>query len=456
MEKIESNIFKIKPIDQQDMISLLSHALLLLLFKFMLERLYITFVYPSFAYMGYGLDISPAKTIESYILLAVLVFITPRGDSRLSHIFLNMQLSLMIVPMLSYYGLNNGSRVFMYVVCFSYVIQVFLLKPQMNPQQVFFRGSTTQRLIEYLLFFIVIITIVLSVVYNGLPGLDALRLSDVYEIRADIVLPRFLSYLSTWTAKILLPFLIAFSLVRKKYLLCVFYILMQLVMFLIYAHRSWLFLIPLVLFVYWAQKKKLVTKLMNLLLALGTSVLYVGQLLGDSFFTITSLIVRRALMTPAMLKFAYYDFFSGNPKLYLAEGQIGNLFNISSPYSKPVTALVADYVRAGSTTVANTGYHADAYANFGLPGILIFAVLLAIIIRLMEKYSSNISLAVVVSSAAFSLYSLNDGALLTNLLTGGMLLLLILFIFFNSHAGIASGIKSKQQSKYIRNRKSAR
>ena len=133
-------------------------------------------------------------------------------------------------------------------------------------------------------------------------------------------------------------------------------------------------------------------------------------------------------MIPAQLKFVYYEYFSVRKKVYFADGVIGSIFNIISPYEEAIPKTIGAYLGEGESN-ANTGYWGDAYANAGVLGVILFSVILALMIIILAKLGRKINPSVVVASMTFSLFSLNDGALLTNILTGGMFIFFIIFYF---------------------------
>lgn len=71
---------------------------------------------------------------------------------------------------------------------------------------------------------------------------------------------------------------------------------------------------------------------------------------------------------------------------------------------------------------ANTGILADSYAELGILGILLIAILSGIMIGLIEKITYDLPIYVVIGILAYPIVMLNDNPLLTNLLTNGWLI----------------------------------
>ena len=75
---------------------------------------------------------------------------------------------------------------------------------------------------------------------------------------------------------------------------------------------------------------------------------------------------------------------------------------------------------------ANTGIVGDAFMNFGFIGLALWGILLAIILKLVDSCSKRVDFRVGVAAIAMPTMSLVSSALLTCLLTHGLLLALLL------------------------------
>jgi hypothetical protein len=74
----------------------------------------------------------------------------------------------------------------------------------------------------------------------------------------------------------------------------------------------------------------------------------------------------------------------------------------------------------------NTGVVADAFMNFGFAGLFLWALLLALLLKLFDMSTEGKDMKVAVGGIAIPAISLTNSALLTNLLTHGLLLSLLL------------------------------
>ncbi len=406
----------------------------LLLFKILLDIAYITAINPMYEYTGFILELNYIKLIESYFWFILICFLLPKGDTRPSYVILQIHFIIMVIPMFTIYAFTNQSSIFLRVFCLCYIIEVILVRllPKIKVVKI-----TNAQILLYafvgILTFFIYATMIKA---NGIPTLTALNLLKVYEIRDKTIYPFLLSYLVPWQAKVINPFLITIFYYNKKYKHMAAVLLMHLILYLITAHKSFLFA-PIVVLgcIFIANKNKLSSlSVIGATITVGVS-LFISKLNISSWPL--SLFVRRLFFVPAQNKFYYYDFFSQNDLLYFADGQIGSLFSIQSPYDLNAAHLIGDVYYNNPLMAANTGYLADAYANLGFSGMLIFALIFTFILLIIDSIASNIDKGIVIGLVIMPMLTLNDGALLTSLSTHGLLLAIVTLYLYgnekNSH-----------------------
>jgi hypothetical protein len=234
-------------------------------------------------------------------------------------------------------------------------------------------------------------------------------------------------YSLTWQSGVVNPFLIAYGTVHRHRTHLVAGILGQLVLFSVAASKSMLvssFIVWLAIFLLHEDRRH---RAAPRLLLVVSAVVAVGgghQLVTGSI-DLNSVLARRAIMTPPVLTRYYFDFFGANPKTHLSQSVLGWLFDY--PYTQSIPRTVgARYV--GEATSANANFFADAFANFGLTGVAVFSLLLATMFLLIDANSRNIDIRLATASLVVAGTSLVNSALLTSLLTHGLLLALILLV----------------------------
>ncbi|MHA1401789.1 MAG: O-antigen polymerase, partial [Candidatus Heimdallarchaeaceae archaeon] len=360
----------------------LSEIGLLLGFKIILEIAYILFVNPYYRYAGFPLQLNGLKLLESYLFLLFLFFFLPPGEHKISSVGTKLLFLLMIVPTLSLYALKNESRVFLYLFVAGFWLT--LLTVQILPG---IRVKRVKNLNSILFFSIGIFSILVYATLmklNGIPTLRALDFASVYEIRAVVKHgPKVMGYLIPWQAQVINCFLIGLSWYKRKYFCLLAMLSLQFLLFLITAHKSFLFSPLLIIFLIYAiQKKRLLRlSLIALIIVVLFSLLFYkisGRL------RIPSMFIRRVFFVPALNYFNYYDFFSKNQLMYLSDSHLGSLFS-KNPYNMPIPNMIGMLYHDHPTTWVNTGYLANAYMNFGFLGILLFSLILGVIFLMMDS-----------------------------------------------------------------------
>jgi len=399
----------------------LTEIALLLVFKALLEIAYIVFVNPIYAYMGFYLQLNALKLLESYLLLVVLFLFLPPRELKPSAIGLKLLFVLAIVPTLSLYALKDESRPFLYLVLAGFWCTLCAIRILPRIRLASIKDSVPALVPVLAIIFVLAYGGLLA--FAGLPKVN-LDLGAVYEIRTGYVqgLPRFMLYLVLWQANVVNSFLIALAWHKRWYFGLVGVGLLQVALFMYTGMKSVLLGPALVLFLVYAVQKRCAFRLTLQALILGLLFsLGVYRLAGS--IMLPSLFIRRAFFVPAQNYFNYYDFFSRNQLMYLSQSILG--FVLDNPYSMRVSNMMGELYYGNPSTSVNTGYLADAYMNFGAPGVLIFSFLLGVLLVVLDSIAKKSDVTLAVAVTAVPMISLVNSALLTTLLTHGFLVALL-------------------------------
>ena len=100
---------------------------------------------------------------------------------------------------------------------------------------------------------------------------------------------------------------------------------------------------------------------------------------------------------------------------------------VNYPYAAEPPYLIGALYFHSASNDANANIWADAYANFGYPGIVCFTILFAILLWLYDSIAAG-SRNTRVAALAIGLpaFALANGGLLTSLLTNGVALAMLL------------------------------
>ena len=434
----------------------LKNLALLLTYKILLDYAYLGIIADLFAYMGMEKDVNILKIAAAYILVFVLWLITPTRNYKILNIFVNMQLVIMLIPMLTMYGANNESTLYLSIVLICYAVQCLFC--MMQKKYVSVKVNTTNMDFDRLLPLLAVITVGLCILKFGIPSLKALNITRVYEIRIENALSFPLSYLVPWCAKVLIPFGFILSLEEKKYRKSMCYLLLQGILYLSFAHKTFLFIIIVAGGVWLVCRKRWFYQALYSIFPIGIFVsIFIYQVTGN--ILAISYFVRRVLIVPASLKFIYYEYYSSHPKAHFLGSIIGKALELDSPYEKSIAAQIGEYM-GSPQAMMNTGYLGEGYAQGGYFALVIMSLLLLVICKVCTL-KKNVNMNVFLPMFILWFYTLNDIAFQTSLMTGGGLILILLFIVWperknlyhsgempDADAGGANDVRNFGKSRY--------
>lgn len=371
-------------------------------------------------------------------LWIIVLFLNIRHEERtVSSFLLNFHLIIGIIPIAVIYSLCNGSTAYFTVLCIAYLVAELLVKVKWKKEG--FSSFYIERFTQFVLFGCMLVVLgILGYTFmtNGLPTLTALNFSDVYDLRGDgyFITNEYLNYIYRWTMAVFLPFLLAYFLVKQRYLLATICVMISFVFYLYSGNKTNLFLIPLVIGVYiFAQYKDTNYRfygLFTLVLALTVPLTTLAN-----FYMPFSLFVRRTLVIPANLKFVYYDFFSNNPKLGLSGTLWGSKLGVTYPYEKKIGYIISEEYFGLPNMNSNTGFLAEGFSRFGYVGIFLVLILFAMILILLDRLQRRTGYTFAVTMSVYPIFTLNDGQLIDSLIFGPMLvLLLVILLYHDNHS----------------------
>ena len=399
----------------------------LIFYKIILDLVYVFFICDEYGYnLNFKVDFDFVRFVEGWVLCGIIIALIPRKQSIVAY-YLLMQFIITIMPMLVIYGLYDRSRFFIYLICIVHSVQCVLEKCinfKIPYKTMLRQGSDINRIIIVLVAGSVFF---LTLVQFGLPGFQALNINNVYMIRAENSVSGVLAYLTFWFFNVVLPMVIVYSLIKGKKVNMFLFCAVALFLYMTYAQKSWLMSLFFILAIYVACKRDIYTKCCCIGLPLLVTLCMICYRLNRKLIVLPSMFVRRVLFVPADIKFEYYEFFENREKLHFSEGMIGKIFKMEPVYDKEIALIIGDELgEVGSS--CNTGYLADAYANLGTLGVILFGLLLFLILKVLDIALKKEDFVANFSVVSYSLYTLNDGALLTRLLTGGLALLIVMLI----------------------------
>jgi len=427
--------------------------ILCIAFKVTYELLYIYQLYGAFDYYYARLsitmlDMDAWKCFCSYLIFFILLLLTPKYTERPSSQLTQLFWVTTIIPMLSYYWLASASNTYTlyYALCYSILCAFLRGKKSISPKLIKFKRILP---IENLLIWVLPALLIVFSAFNSFPNLSLFNIYNVYEFREAASYSGFWSYFVSWMGAALIPFCLIVFLVKKKYLMVLFAGAMEIYLYLCTGDKVYLFSIIILLVLYVG----LINKIWKLFMPLFYTLVILATCV---FFAITgsdalmAISPQRQLTLPAALSYRYYDFFTENPKVNFADGFIGNLLSIHSPYPETAGRVIGE--AQGSNAV--TGYLGDAYANGGLLAMLIFTVAIALIFLFIDGVSKNSKTRYLYTGVMlYFMTSLANSAFLTTLLTGGLMVMVVLMYLYASQEEsmkLLSETHMAKNSRYIK------
>ena len=413
----------------------------LLLLMLILSLSYVLFVVPVYGYMGFYVNIKYFNIIEVLVLLFGSFTIVWRQKQLFSGQLLGLLYVFIVPSTLCYYILTDQPRIYIYCIVGGFILTVFTM--QFTHRLITENMSLIRRSISYSIFrtllplltaygylFYVLISIVTLLVfsslyyYNGLPTLIALDIFRVYEIRGTVIYgSTVISYLVTWQTNVINPVLITIGIQKRNPILFLVGGCFQFIIYLYTGHKAVLFAIPLIIITYLLISKR------NILLGLIKTffVVVLSTLILYLFFghqQLPSLFIRRVFFVPPQVRSGYFDYFTQYPHFKMSGTSLEFLW--ASPYDQHLAVVIGDYYLDGA--YANVGYLSSAFADFGVLGVIVFAVLAGIFFAHIEIIVSKIPIEFLVGLWIVPVFNLDASRLSTTLMTHGLLFAALLSI----------------------------
>lgn len=405
-------------------ISIFQLAFCTLIYRVLLDLVFMFYLDPKYAYMGFELNQSITSFLISYFGLFLIFIQASKIASAPSSIIYQFYFLTVYVPFSSYFGMTSSNMLWFILFTLFWILVgtiIHLIKPPKINLQI----KVSERIFFSSLIVFCFVVFGLIFYFGNIHfNLDILK---VYELRAlnpmeNVPLG---GYIINWCAKIVLPFLILFSWVYFKgymKLTSLFFIGLLFLLFSITGMKVYLFSIPLITGIYILLKSKQFLFYFQLTLIV---LVFLGLFLSVAFEQdmIASFLVRRTLFIPAQLSFYYYDFFNGEP-LLLSNSIFSSI--LEYPYELDPSHTIAQEYFNKPEMSANNGIIADGFMHFGVIGILFWSLLFAAILKLVDGISANKNHLIIIPIAVLAFKTMTDSALLTSMLTHGIIILLFL------------------------------
>jgi hypothetical protein len=276
---------------------------------------------------------------------------------------------------------------------------------------------------------LVAVWVIIFSVFVYFVGFSIVRdpLVDMYDARAEfrtnvVSQNSFLAYAVPFTAKVINPLLIVLGLWRKKSAPVALGVLGSLLIFSANAQKSVFLTVLLIPIIYFVVRKN---QRVNAFILTASFVVLAAVSLHS--VTVMEIVFRRIIVTPGLLVGMYIDNYTRNGFAYLQH----SIFSGWSTNERLVPAREVGLAYWGRTDMAaNANFLGDGFANFGVAGLVGFAAVLGIVLGFVDRVTRETDFSIVASASIGVVFALLDTALLTSLLTHGLVAMAILLGMF--------------------------
>jgi hypothetical protein len=259
---------------------------------------------------------------------------------------------------------------------------------------------------------------------------------DVYNVRSDfeeltVTANPIIGMLMNWQQKVVNPLLIAYGVVRRKPIALAGGLIGQLLLYSFAGHKTVLFsafMVFGILIGLWKGARYFAPVIVVGLISLVT--LLATMDIAANSLALTSLFVRRMILLPGLLTGHYFEYFSTHEMAHSLGPLLTPFFE--NPYGISLPRVIGGEYFGSDSVAANANMWADAFANFGVVGIVTFSVILGVIIWIFNSLALERDYRLVGSLAGLSAWTLCNSGLGVSLLTHGIAFALVI-VYFMPH-----------------------
>lgn len=407
-----------------------------------ISYLYISDIAPVWGYYGYR-EVIDFWKISYSVIFIIMWSIFFRPQENVSDMIILFSTLLYVIPTFVIYSFGGGSDYMQLLVVGSISIillasKIHIPRPKMQPipQPVFFG----------IILIFALVTIAAQATFSGFSTFS-LDIFSVYEFRlaaADSV-PAIFGYIMSMTGKVLLPMGFVMSFYFRSTIMAIIFSVLTIVYFGLSQHKSVLFGPILVYIVYimaarYGGLKSIVYFFIVTFAFLSVNHIYINFYSLDPGQNLaTSLILRRFFLVPPLIDGFYLDFFTGGAKYYWSTSNISLGF-VDNPYGAAAPALIGEKYFHSSEIWANSGLIGSGYSNAGILGVGIYSLAFGLILSILNGHGKFIGYEFVYAiSLTVCLSIVTSTDIVTSVLSHGILLLLILLIFFPKQRIVSEG-----------------
>lgn len=259
-------------------------------------------------------------------------------------------------------------------------------------------------------------------------------LASIYEVREDYRAElqaggRLVALSITWLVNIVGPLLLAVGLVWRRWRPAAIGVGVELLAFAVTGYKSALLAPAAIVAVYVLIRYG--SQMLGSVLSIGAVALVGTAVFLDAItnqIILTSWLVRRLLVTPGLVAGRFFEFFSENGFAHLGHSVLAGI--IQPPYALSPPELIG-LAYDGRIYSANANFWADGFANYGVTGILLATLVVAVVAYFTDSVSNRLASPnrqVITLLLIQPAITLSNSAVITSLVTHGLLMVVIVVL----------------------------
>lgn len=399
-------------------------------------------------YLSFNFFINPGEFIRAIkilpaciLIVSACIFLIPHKIEGIVHLYWFLFTLLSAIPILVAYvfsGVADNKNVLVYI----YSIEILCVIGMYLASKFdisFPNFSLSKRTFWILITIFTVGAYAYLFARLGVPKDIKLAFTDVYAVRLHYreVGGRFVDYFVQWLGNVVNPFILTYCIYKKKYKLAPLPVFLELILYMFTAYKSLFATLILAPFfglildkgINRAFIQKAIVAFTGLALIDGIismakqfSLVHskvLASIIGHypSYYTLYLPTIVRVFEWPSLIALEYYDFFCMYPKVKLSHSILSRFF--SNVYKMEPSLYLGALYYGKPDMRLNVTWYGDAYMNFGIIGMIIFAVMLYFVL-LIIKYVEKKNVCLVASLLFGGIMALFNGPLLTTLLTSGL------------------------------------
>lgn len=386
--------------------------------RLLLDYVYLNYVQPGYAYMGYTANPTSHSLVLSYIILIPSIFFIIPYFKYEGFVVSNMVLLLYFIgfiPTTCIIGCDPQPSFFV-VSSTVYWYLILLLPLKIKVRDFKLKHVSMGAVILVGLFFSLIV-IYISGTYADFRL--TLSLDRVYEYREQarrFPLSKIMVYL--WSAsRLVLPIVASFCLMKKRYIASAFFIFILILNFSIDGMKSTLASLVICLVLFFFVKNDLKNKYPILILVL--ILIALTEYTYWEFSFTSDMLLRRNFYFTAIMDTRYYSLIQ----------EVGPLFYSNEVNGKDVAFYVGEDIFNSEGMRANNGLFSDAYMNLGFIGCLIYPIIYAYLFKISDSLLRHANKGLVLLLCLLWAYKMRGTTITTVLLTHGVFIAIVVLAF---------------------------